>query len=53
VSSVRCSASAFIQPSISTSPLAASVVMQGISPSAPNFGANSRPSSTCSMDRRS
>src|SRR5690349_18465422 len=37
---------------MSTSPVLAAVVMQGIRPSASNFGASSWPSSTCSTDLR-
>src|SRR5919202_6259990 len=45
---VLASASAFMKPTISTSPVAASVATHVIRPSASNFGASSVPSSTCS-----
>ncbi|MBN9675459.1 hypothetical protein JF542_06830 [Salipiger bermudensis] len=42
-------ASVFIQPRISTSPLSASVVRQGMSQFGPSFGASPVPSKTRSM----
>src|SRR5262249_24423996 len=53
VSIVFCSASAFMCATISTSPVATSVATQVISPSASNFGAKARPSSTCSAEAKS
>src|SRR5258706_12834718 len=49
VSTVRASASAFIQASIRTSPLLRSVTMAGSSPSAPNLGVKRLPLSISSV----
>src|SRR6266849_3636044 len=49
---VCCSAWAFMCATISTSPERASVATQVMSPSASNFGANARPSSTSSVEPR-
>src|SRR5215470_9371410 len=53
VSIVFCRASAFMCATMSTSPVATSVATQVINPSASNFGANARPSSTCSAEAKS